>query len=450
MVAPSASIQAAVQHAPAGAVFCLENGIYRGQTIRPKSRQSFYGEGKTILNGSRIVTGLHREGAYWVADWQGLHAPPHGMCDPSAPACNIPEGVFLDGRPLRPVSRRDLVEPGRFYLDRKANRVFLGEDPAGHVVEETVASVAFEGTAPFVSIKNITIEEYGSSAEQGAIQAQTRAAHRWTIEDCEVRLNSGGGIAVGEGSRVSGCAVHENGQIGITGVGDNTRIERNEVWNNNTRSFNYRWEAGGIKLTESAHAVFSTNHVYHNAGPGIWCDINCRDVVIENNIIERNQGAGIVYEISLRGSIRHNLLQENGLADRTWFGGINILVAGSEQVDIEANRINVQPDGCGIVLLDQDRAPEGTRTGSRYQTRENLVKANLTSFAGSGCAGGISDLTPNNRNRSIITAGHNSFDSNIYRLCAANARFRFLWGNAVLRWGELSGVGQETHGTLQR
>ena len=130
---------------------------------------------------------------------------------------------WTDGR-CGPCLAGDLVEPGRFYLDRKANRVFLGEDPARHVVEETVSSVAFEGTAPFMSNRNITIEEYGPSAEQGAIQAQTRAARWWTIEGCEVRLNSGGGIAVGDGAVFSGCSVHDNGQIGITGVGDNIRI----------------------------------------------------------------------------------------------------------------------------------------------------------------------------------------------------------------------------------
>src|SRR5215475_7187703 len=51
-IEPGASIQAAVDSAGEGAAFCLKNGTHRMQVIRPHSGQSFYGEGRTILNGS--------------------------------------------------------------------------------------------------------------------------------------------------------------------------------------------------------------------------------------------------------------------------------------------------------------------------------------------------------------------------------------------------------------
>ena len=47
---------------------------------------------------------------------------------------------------------------------------------------------------------------------------RSRAAG-WIVENCEVRLNSGAGIAAGAGGRVRGCNIHDNGQIGIAGVG---------------------------------------------------------------------------------------------------------------------------------------------------------------------------------------------------------------------------------------
>src|ERR1700738_4249693 len=44
-VEPGASIQAAVDLGGEGAAFCLKKGVHRMQVIRPKSGQSFYGEG---------------------------------------------------------------------------------------------------------------------------------------------------------------------------------------------------------------------------------------------------------------------------------------------------------------------------------------------------------------------------------------------------------------------
>src|SRR5205823_927138 len=118
-------------------------------------------------------------------------------------------------------------EAGRFYLERASGRLYFVDDPRGHRVEATVAVAAFGGTAPDVLISNMTIEKYASTAQQGAIQART--ARRWKIENCEVRLNSAGGIAVGATSQIRGCNVHHNGQIGITGVGDGVVIENNEI-----------------------------------------------------------------------------------------------------------------------------------------------------------------------------------------------------------------------------
>src|SRR5262245_48110731 len=44
-VEPGVSIQAAVDAAGEGAAFCLKNGEYRMQAIRPRRGQSFFGEG---------------------------------------------------------------------------------------------------------------------------------------------------------------------------------------------------------------------------------------------------------------------------------------------------------------------------------------------------------------------------------------------------------------------
>jgi hypothetical protein len=59
-----------------------------------------------------------------------------------------------------------------------------------------------------------------------------------------------------------------------------------------------------VKIVLSDGVIFRGNHVHDNVGPGLWCDINCRDVVYEDNLVERNHDSGIFHEISYNAVIR--------------------------------------------------------------------------------------------------------------------------------------------------
>jgi hypothetical protein len=442
-VEPGASIQDAVDRARDGAAFCLRNGLHRMQVVRPKQRQSFHGEGHTVLNGSRLLTTFSREGRYWVATGQEPRGQRHGECTKDAPACGLPDGFFIDDKPLSPVLTKDAVEAGRFYLDRASRRLYFVDDPSGRKVEATVAVFAFTGMAPGVLIKNLTIEKYASFAEKGAIDGS--AAAGWVAENCEMRLNSGGGIGVGAGGRVRGCDIHHNGQIGITGAGRDILIENNQIWANNIRGFDTSWEAGGVKLALSDRATFRGNHVHDNIGAGLWCDIDCRNVLYENNLVERNHGDGIFHEISFNAIIRNNVVRHNSIANRRWFWGDEILVAASQDVEVYGNTITVSAGGCAIMLVDQSRRME---RGGKYKTRNNTVRDNEVLFEGPACAGGASDAEPGDENFTIITEGNNRFDRNVYRVPRASAPAGFVWGHEVFDWDGLRAKGVEPNGRL--
>src|SRR5262249_10660545 len=160
-------------------------------------------------------------------------------------------------------------------------RIFIVDDPTSRKVEVTIAAFAFESNAPDVLIDNLTVEKYGSPAQRGAIHA--REGMRWTVENCVVRFNSGAGISVGTGSRVVGSDVHHNGQIGIEGHGEDIVIDGNRIWSNNIYGFDPEWEAGGVKIALSNRVTFRGNRVTENDGAGLWCDIECRNVVFEDN-----------------------------------------------------------------------------------------------------------------------------------------------------------------------
>jgi hypothetical protein len=294
-----------------------------------------------------------------------------------------------------------------------------------------------------VLISNLIIEKYGSIAQKGAIEGMR--AIGWTVENCEVRLNSGGGLTVGTGGRVHDNNIHHNGQIGIAGVGRDVLIENNRIWGNNTRGFNFNWEAGGVKFALSDGVVFRGNHVHDNIGSGLWCDINCRNVIYENNLVEDNQDAGIFHEISFNAIIRNNIVRHNGNGHRKWLWGPDILVAASQDVEVYGNVLSVSAGGCGIMLIDQGRL---MKSGSKYKTRDNTVHGNETTFEGAPCAGGASDTRPGDENFTIITDGNNVFDSNVYRAPRKGGSARFAWGHAILDWEELQERGVEPNGKL--
>ena len=129
-MAPGNSIQAAVDRAGEKATFCLENGLHRLQLVRPKQGQSFYGESKTILNGSRLLTDFSREGAYWMAN-SGAQRQRNGECLSDEPACDRPEAVFIDDAPLSQVLSKDHLAPGRFFFDYSESKLYLADDPTG-------------------------------------------------------------------------------------------------------------------------------------------------------------------------------------------------------------------------------------------------------------------------------------------------------------------------------
>ena len=257
---PGSSIQAAVDQAGPNAAFCLKNGVHRMQVVRPLDGQSFYGEGGTILNGSRLLTEFTREGSYWVANGQTQHGQKHGECLKTAPACDLPEAVFIDDKPLAQVLSKDGVKPGSFYFDYAGDRIYLGDDPTGHKVEATVGAFAFESLASNVLIKNLIIEKYANPAQKGAIYSLGTTG--WSVENSELRLNSGAGIVIGNGAKVLSSNLHHNGQTGIAGEGNDVLIENNLISANNIYGFDYKWEAGGVKLATSDGVVMRGNQVY--------------------------------------------------------------------------------------------------------------------------------------------------------------------------------------------
>lgn len=454
-ISVGASIQAAVDAAAPGATFCIAPGLHRAQRVSPKDGQVFIGLPGAIMSGAEIVSDFSREGDIWSAPLPGPPMRPAGLCLKSRPLCGQPLRIFLDDVPLEPVATLGELRPGAVFHDVSRGRIHIADDPRGRMVERTRSAFAFwNNRARDVVVRGLVVEKYATPAQLGAIYGDEDArATGWLIENNEVRLNSGAGIATGAKAIVRGNRIHHNGQIGIAPNGNDVLIEDNEIYANNTHGFDAGWEAGGVKATVAERLTMRRNRVYENRGSGLWCDIDCRDVLIEDNIVERNADAGIFYEISFDAVIRNNIVTLNGTRageqqGSVWFWGAGIQIAASQGVEVYGNTVTVAEGGSGIMLIDQGRDRGPGRPGF-YRTADNLVRDNRVIYQGrNGTSGGASDVRPGNPNFGIIETGGNRFDGNTYVRATGGSPQGFIWGKQPITYEGFRESGQEGRGRL--
>jgi parallel beta-helix repeat protein len=447
VIKPGASIQSAVNHNPEGTTFTLKAGIYRQQTVVPKNGNTFIGEPGAIISGARHLTSFTREGRYWVATGQTQQGQATGQCikNPDGTryeGCWYPEDLFIDDVPLWHVTTLSEVGPGRWYFDYDADKIYFADNPAGHKVETSVTRHAFLGGAANVTIRGLIIEKYAVPAQFGAIHGYDHSSRalstHWIIDNCEIRLNHGAGIRTGNKMQILKNRIHDNGQIGIVGEGDDILVDGNELAYNNYAGFSQGWEAGGSKWVKTHNLVVRGNYSHHNKGPGLWTDIYNIHTLYENNTVIENEGVGIFHEISYDAVIRKNTVKGNGKAFDPWLYGAQILISSSRNAEVYNNTVEVAATaGNGIAIIQQDR---GTGRYGPCITIGNYIHHNVVTYLGNhGQSGAAADYNPD-----VMFNGNNRFDFNTYHAPHLD-RSRWVWGGNK-DWVGFRAAGQEAHG----
>ena len=212
---PGDNIGAIVNAAPTGATFYFEPGVYRGVSITPKRGQTFIGAQGAVLNGSEVLTNWQQSGRLYVIGGQTQHGYRHATEEGLSgyPRAGYPETVFIDNQPLKAVDSVSKVLPGTFYLDYHADKIYIADNPTGHVVEAGKVVHAFSGIADNVTIQNLVVTKYNSPVQSGAI---TLSGNGIVIKDSETGLSYGVGVKVdGNNNKIIGNYVHDNGQMGM-------------------------------------------------------------------------------------------------------------------------------------------------------------------------------------------------------------------------------------------
>jgi hypothetical protein len=450
-IAPGDDVADIVASHPPGTTFVFEPGVHRlADRIEPRDGDRFVGEFGAVLTGARVLTDFALEGSVWVAEGQEQRNDPHGECRDEAPRCDHPEDLFLDDVPLFHAASKVEVGPGSWHFDYDNDRIYVGDDPTGRVVETSVADAAFYGDADDVTIENLVVEKFATRAQTGAIHAYRHGGvgERWVIRRNEVRLSHGVGINAGYGATVSANYVHHNGQLGVSSTGGSgTVFEGNEIAHNNYAGFNNSWEAGGSKFDQTSGLIVRQNHVHHNDGPGLWTDIDNIDTLYEYNLVESNVHTGIFHEISFDAVIRHNVVVGNGYGrgfERyCYVHCAGILVYSSPNVTVYGNTVIGNWNGITGRYEERGVGAHGPYLLVNLYVHDNLVEMRYheDGIGPSGELGvyGVSGVAAGADDPAFVAAANNRFDRNEYYV-ERDTHFAWLGRNLTFEeWRDCGG-----------
>jgi parallel beta-helix repeat protein len=441
-VKPSEDLVAKVAAAPPSATICLARGEYRlTEPLRPKTGQTIEGDAGAALIGSERLSGFTSAGAdTWDAHFVGELGPRSGECRVKTDnACQLPNAVFRDGKPLRRVMSRGSLAQGTFWIDASAAEVYVYGDPTGHSLEIALTPAAIvsgpEGAGADVTVRGLTVEMFATEAQHGAIDT---SAPGWTIADDRVEENHGAGITTEGGARIEHDKAIENGEEGIAGTGVETVVIGNLIADNNWAEFDPGWEAGGAKWGYATDLLVRGNTVRDNKGPGLWADVDTAAASFEANTVTGNELAGIFYEISEDATIAGNTVRGNGFGMDTWLWGSGILIAASHGVAIRENTVSRNANAIGLV---QQQRGVSERNGLPRVLHEITVENNVETL-GSGATGLVQD----DGDQGLFADPTITFSANTYSDYTSDA---FFWDDRELEPAQWQAFGNDPEGTFK-
>jgi parallel beta-helix repeat protein len=297
-----------------------------------------------------------------------------------------------------------------FSVQPKSGDTFCGE-PAAVLDGGRTLKTAFSGEATNVTLDSITVQEYNSGWQGGAIHPDANA-RGWVVRNVSALRNYWAGLMAADGMRILGGHYNDNDQLGISGNAatgivldgldsDPTTFDGPEMARNRMLHVDCGYEAGGMKW-DMGQVTVRNAHVHDNSCRGLWADGNSHDALIEHNLIDNNDEEGILYEISQDAVIRSNTIYGNGFKGSGWYWAGGITVTASFNVEVYGNRLSDNYNG--ITGIQQDR-PDGTPPAhllDNFQVQDNAICAT----GGSHPTGVVADNGANLSERVITFIGN--------------------------------------------
>lgn len=373
----------------------------------------------------------------------------------SSGTVRVAPGTWIQGEIDRnPEGTTFLLGSGVHYNQsiRPKQGITIQGEPGAVMDGNNQTTWAIQGAANNVTVRNLEVRNYSTDWYNGAIQMTDWVPNQingsgWVLENLNVHSNAAHGLTLGDDTVLRDSHIHHNGMLGVGGYNmRRSQIIENEINNNNTSGWDDADHGGGIKIIEAIKTNISDNLVYDNQGTGIWCDIDCDEVVIERNIVRGHHGtggSGIFYEISENGVIRNNTISDCGRFATSWAWGAGVLVAGSDGVEIYNNSVTDCDTFVGIIQQDRHVNSGNSSTNTDFARTDNVtVTGNTfrsTSASQRSAIGVVQDMGD-----SSVFSRNFVFDGNTYEVPGHTSYF---YNGTELSWGQWNARGFDTNQT---
>ncbi|MGA9121120.1 MAG: right-handed parallel beta-helix repeat-containing protein [Bacteroidota bacterium] len=312
------TLESAIGLVRTGDAIVLRGGVYRtgnlvlnqGITIQP------YADEEPILKGTDVPTQWENLGnGLWVTRWRHLF--------PSSPADWWPrkrEGkktplyrfnndmVFVDGRFLQAVGWEGEVDSNTYCIDYDSANVYIGVDPATHLVEITSHDCAILRTTgechgkrsdhKGYTIRGITFTQYAYRALEiegkepvGLSDESTygKDVVGSTLENCTISFCSRvAGYFRGDHFTMRHCKVSDTSTEGVYIIGSSdVLLEGNIFTRNNIENITGYFPAA-VKIFNQCHRATCNDNLVIDLphSNGIWYDVGEVDGVFTNNWVQ--------------------------------------------------------------------------------------------------------------------------------------------------------------------
>jgi parallel beta-helix repeat protein len=331
------------------------------------------------------------------------------------------------------VHRRQAFRP-------KSDTSFIGEPGAILDGEDATERAILGQNVNNVTIRGLRITRYAPPTTTGALDAIDTTG--WVVEHNEIDNNVNGlarsyGIRLGSQMIVRGNKIHHNGYVGIDGYRSyDTLIEGNDIYMNPpaVREDSIS-EASNLKCFKCGRLIVRNNYFHDAPFRGIWVDTCAPDITIEGNRVVNHGKEGIWYEVSYRGVVRNNYVENagyNSYYSTDWLRSGGITVTNSPDVTVTGNTVVNSLNGIiGLQAASYVDGPYG-----KSELRNLLVQGNTIVMPK-----GQSGLAENIGTNAVYVSWNNRFEGNQYQLLT-NATPFYWMGQAVDEHG-WQGFGQD-------
>ena len=332
-LAQPTTLEAALARVVTGDAIVLRGGIYRtgdlklnqGITLQP------YTDEHPVLKGTQVAVKWEAQSnGLWRTAWPRLFpAKPDDWWRRNREGRKTPlyrfnnDMVFVDGELLKAVGWEGEIDEHSYYIDYAAGQVYLGVDPANHLVEITAFDSALirttgpchgktsDGKGPL--IRGLTFTQYAYRALEvegrepvGLADPATfgKEVVGTTLENVTITYCSRvAGYFRGDKLTIRHCLVSDTRTEGIYIIGSaDCLLEKNIFRRNNIEEITGYYPAA-VKIFDQSYRVTCRDNLVIDQphSNGIWYDVGNVDGVFVDNWVE---GAvdGFFFEIS-KGAI---------------------------------------------------------------------------------------------------------------------------------------------------